>query len=167
MLIVWVGLVLLGWRRPFFYQRNRTITSWLQRNICRATMILNTHHHGPVQTTCRKSSTSSQHLIIVPYLILGHRVSISGTDAAEWDKNTWGPLEDLARNHPGAGVHFQGIYGISHSIHVFFTKQLVQNVRYTTERRMSGQRRPIGSKSCYPPTLGSPGLSQTWVLKGH
>ncbi|KAJ5374431.1 D-amino-acid oxidase [Penicillium concentricum] len=34
-------------------------------------------------------------------------VSISGTDAAEWDKNTWGPLEDLARNNPGAGVHFQ------------------------------------------------------------
>ncbi|KAJ5522617.1 hypothetical protein N7527_006732 [Penicillium freii] len=34
-------------------------------------------------------------------------VSISGTDAAEWDKNTWGPLEDLAINHPGAGVHFQ------------------------------------------------------------
>ena len=35
-------------------------------------------------------------------------VSISGTEAAEWDKNTWGPLEDLARNHPDAGVHFQG-----------------------------------------------------------
>jgi D-amino-acid oxidase len=35
-------------------------------------------------------------------------VSLSGTDAAEWDKNTWGPLENLARNHPGAGVHFQG-----------------------------------------------------------
>ena len=30
-----------------------------------------------------------------------------GTEAAEWDKNTWGPLEDLARNHPEAGVHFQ------------------------------------------------------------
>ncbi|KAK4865452.1 hypothetical protein LT330_009240 [Penicillium expansum] len=29
-------------------------------------------------------------------------VSISGTDTAEWDKNTWGPLEDLARNQPGA-----------------------------------------------------------------
>ncbi|CAI7672370.1 unnamed protein product [Penicillium viridicatum] len=24
------------------------------------------------------------------------------TDAAEWDKNTWGPLENLAINHPGA-----------------------------------------------------------------
>ncbi|KIV91649.1 hypothetical protein PV10_06165 [Exophiala mesophila] len=34
-------------------------------------------------------------------------VSIRGTAAAEWDKNTWGPLEDLAQNHPEAGVHFQ------------------------------------------------------------
>ncbi|KAI1612716.1 D-amino-acid oxidase [Exophiala viscosa] len=34
-------------------------------------------------------------------------VSVRGTEAAEWDKNTWGPLEDLARNHPDAGVHFQ------------------------------------------------------------
>ena len=32
-----------------------------------------------------------------------------GTKAAEWDKNTWGPLEDLAQNHPEAGVHFQGM----------------------------------------------------------
>lgn len=36
------------------------------------------------------------------------RVSSSGTEAAEWDKATWRPLEDLARNHPDAGVHFQG-----------------------------------------------------------
>ncbi|KAL1859236.1 D-amino acid oxidase [Paecilomyces lecythidis] len=34
-------------------------------------------------------------------------VSISGTKAAEWDKSTWGPLADLAANHPEAGVHFQ------------------------------------------------------------
>ncbi|RMJ29087.1 D-amino acid oxidase [Aspergillus sp. HF37] len=34
-------------------------------------------------------------------------VSPSGTEAAEWDKATWHPLEDLARNHPDAGVHFQ------------------------------------------------------------
>lgn len=39
----------------------------------------------------------------------GIRVSIRGTEAAEWDKNTWAPLEDLARNYPDAGVHFQGI----------------------------------------------------------
>lgn len=36
-------------------------------------------------------------------------VSVRGTPAAEWDKNTWGPLEELARNHPDAGVHFQGM----------------------------------------------------------
>lgn len=34
-------------------------------------------------------------------------VSVKGTQASEWDRNTWGPLEDLARNHPEAGVHFQ------------------------------------------------------------
>ncbi|KAF2688424.1 D-amino-acid oxidase [Lentithecium fluviatile CBS 122367] len=34
-------------------------------------------------------------------------VSVRGTTAAEYDKNTWAPLEDLARNHPEAGVHFQ------------------------------------------------------------
>lgn len=37
-----------------------------------------------------------------------YSVSVHDTEAAEWDKNTWGPLEDLARNHPEAGVHFQG-----------------------------------------------------------
>ncbi|CDM36778.1 FAD dependent oxidoreductase [Penicillium roqueforti FM164] len=29
-------------------------------------------------------------------------VSIRGTEAAEWEKATWAPLEDLARNHPEA-----------------------------------------------------------------
>lgn len=38
-----------------------------------------------------------------------YSVSTRGTEAAEWDRNTWAPLEDLARNHPEAGVHFQGI----------------------------------------------------------
>lgn len=33
--------------------------------------------------------------------------SVGGTRAAEWDKNTWAPFEDLARHHPEAGVHFQ------------------------------------------------------------
>ena len=35
-------------------------------------------------------------------------VSVKGTKASEWDRDTWRPLEDLARNHPEAGVHFQG-----------------------------------------------------------
>ncbi|KAF2435837.1 D-amino-acid oxidase [Tothia fuscella] len=34
-------------------------------------------------------------------------VSIRGTRAAEWDRNTWGPLQDLAANYPEAGIHFQ------------------------------------------------------------
>jgi len=34
-------------------------------------------------------------------------VSVRGSQAAEWDKKTWAPLEDLAQNHPEAGVHFQ------------------------------------------------------------
>ncbi|KAL3448804.1 D-amino-acid oxidase [Aspergillus insuetus] len=34
-------------------------------------------------------------------------VSVSGTELAKWDKNRWGPLADLAANHPEAGVHFQ------------------------------------------------------------
>ena len=38
-----------------------------------------------------------------------HSVSVRGTEAAKWDKDTWGPLEDLAKNHPDAGVHFQGM----------------------------------------------------------
>lgn len=36
-------------------------------------------------------------------------VSERGTPAAKWDKDTWAPLEDLARNKPEAGVHFQGL----------------------------------------------------------
>ncbi|KAH8431068.1 FAD-dependent oxidoreductase [Aspergillus melleus] len=34
-------------------------------------------------------------------------VSIRGTRASEWDGQTWIALEDLARNYPDAGVHFQ------------------------------------------------------------
>ncbi|KAL2826336.1 hypothetical protein BJY01DRAFT_256046 [Aspergillus pseudoustus] len=33
-------------------------------------------------------------------------VSIGGTEAAKWERDTWGPLEDLAAHHPEAGVHF-------------------------------------------------------------
>ncbi|KYK54287.1 D-amino-acid oxidase [Drechmeria coniospora] len=34
-------------------------------------------------------------------------VSLRGTAAADWDRNTWGPLQHLAQHHPEAGVHFQ------------------------------------------------------------
>lgn len=35
-------------------------------------------------------------------------VSKEDTEAAEWEKNTWPPLYRLAKEHPEAGVHFQG-----------------------------------------------------------
>lgn len=35
------------------------------------------------------------------------RVSLTDTAAAQWDRDTWPFLEDLARNRPEAGVHFQ------------------------------------------------------------
>jgi len=38
-----------------------------------------------------------------------YRVSNRGTDAAEWDKNTWYELYRLARDVPEAGIHVQGI----------------------------------------------------------
>ncbi|KAI9836602.1 MAG: hypothetical protein M1819_001234 [Sarea resinae] len=34
-------------------------------------------------------------------------VSLSGTDASEWDKNTWPELARLAKDVPEAGIHFQ------------------------------------------------------------
>jgi hypothetical protein len=40
-------------------------------------------------------------------------VSVRNTPAAEYDKNTWAPLADLAQNHPEAGVHFQGSFTLS------------------------------------------------------
>ena len=36
-------------------------------------------------------------------------VSSKGTPAADWDRNTWPELEKLARHHPEAGIHFQGM----------------------------------------------------------
>ena len=67
-------------------------------------MISSMLHLGLGQITCRKLlmlfSADLVSLTIV-------RVSVRGSEAAEWDKNTWPPFEDLARNHPEAGVHFQ------------------------------------------------------------
>ncbi|KAF5863015.1 hypothetical protein ETB97_010823 [Aspergillus alliaceus] len=34
-------------------------------------------------------------------------MSTRGTKTADWDRRTWIALEDLARNHPDAGIHFQ------------------------------------------------------------
>lgn len=35
-------------------------------------------------------------------------MSGKGTAAAEWERNTWPVLAALAKNHPEAGIHFQG-----------------------------------------------------------
>ncbi|GAM90460.1 hypothetical protein ANO11243_085040 [Dothideomycetidae sp. 11243] len=44
-------------------------------------------------------------------------VSLRGTAAADWDKRTWHPLELLARDHPEAGIHFQGMLTDECQIH--------------------------------------------------
>jgi hypothetical protein len=36
----------------------------------------------------------------------GYSVSAPGTPAEGWDRDTWPPFYDLAKNHPEAGVHF-------------------------------------------------------------
>jgi len=41
-------------------------------------------------------------------------VSIKGTPAAERDKKTWPVLEELAQNHPEAGIHFQSMFPLLH-----------------------------------------------------
>jgi hypothetical protein len=67
---------------------------------------------GPGRTTCRKLNWPIVEPFLTKLLTLDDSsVSIRGTEAAEWDRNTWAPLEDLARNHPEAGVHFQGMTG--------------------------------------------------------
>ncbi len=43
-------------------------------------------------------------------------ISAEGTAAAKHDRETWPELEKLARLHPEAGVHFQGIFNIQHAI---------------------------------------------------
>lgn len=74
---------------------------------------------GPERTTCRKLSWRTVKHFSMKLLTLdvASSVSIRGTEAAEWDKNTWAPLEDLAQNHPEAGVHFQGMPGLCYLIH--------------------------------------------------
>ena len=61
-------------------------------------------HLGRALTTCARLSTlyTSNDTLMV-----NAAVSIKGTPAAEWDRNTWPVLDELARNHPEAGIHFQ------------------------------------------------------------
>lgn len=41
-------------------------------------------------------------------ILLVHRVSAEGSAGARRETNTWPVLEELARNHPEVGIHFQG-----------------------------------------------------------
>lgn len=34
-------------------------------------------------------------------------MTVAGERANLWERDTWPVLEDLARNHPEAGIHFQ------------------------------------------------------------
>jgi hypothetical protein len=71
-------------------------------------MTSNMPHHGLVPTTCRESDYNI-YIFNNRGLTRGMaRVSMSGTQAAEWDKKTWTRLLDLALNRPESGIHIQG-----------------------------------------------------------
>ena len=75
-------------------------------------MTLNMRRHGLVPTTCRMYNNnpgSCNESFDCSLTYSCHSVSVNGTEAAKWDADTWGPLADLAKNHPEAGVHFQGM----------------------------------------------------------
>ncbi|KAI4272835.1 MAG: hypothetical protein LQ337_005024 [Flavoplaca oasis] len=58
-------------------------------------------------------------------------ISEAGTEAAEWDQNTWPELEDLAKHHPEAGVHFQdtAIYNRSKDVDSSLGKYLAEKLK--------------------------------------
>jgi hypothetical protein len=60
---------------------------------------------GQVPITCRQSEQASEPE--ETFVEIVYSVSVRGSPAAERDRNTWPALENLARNHPEAGVHFQ------------------------------------------------------------
>lgn len=63
-------------------------------------------------------------------------VSARGTTAAQWDKDTWAPLADLAQNHPDAGVHFQGtIADIKIFLSGLIALTIVKSARITTAKK--------------------------------
>jgi hypothetical protein len=59
---------------------------------------------GQEPTTCARLSFQQ---VGNDTLTANTAVSIKGSPAAEWDRNTWPVLDDLARNHPESGIHFQ------------------------------------------------------------
>ena len=129
--------------------------SSLQRSICPVIMISNMLHPGLERTTCRKWHCLTLKPFSTHGQVLSHSsVSICGTEAAEWDKNTWTRLEDLARNHPEAGVHFQGIvYSKSHRLLLDLLTRL-QNARYIIALKTLIPQRQPGSLNYYPRIRG-------------
>jgi hypothetical protein len=77
----------------------------LPQSTCLEIMISSTLHHGLGPTICRKCIAFQ--FGELTWLMPRRRVSARGTEAQDWDRNTWPPLFDLAKNYPEAGVHFQ------------------------------------------------------------
>lgn len=74
------------------------------------------------------------------------RVSRKGTEAAEWDKNTWPELKELATKHPESGVHFQSMVYPS-TYRLITLANVWQALRCTTARKMPKARRGHGSQN--------------------
>ncbi|KAL8733408.1 MAG: hypothetical protein Q9181_003593 [Wetmoreana brouardii] len=58
-------------------------------------------------------------------------ISEAGTEAAEWDRNTWPELQKLASDYPEAGVHFQdtAIYNRTKDLETTTGKYLVEKLK--------------------------------------
>ena len=53
------------------------------------------------------------------------RVSKANTPAAQWDRDTFPYLYDLAKNHPEAGVHFLSMAAVLSSVYYILSPVLV------------------------------------------
>lgn len=66
------------------------------------------------------------------------RVSVRGTQAAEWDKRTWAPLLSLALNRPESGVHIQGPQGFVQIFYVGWTADSVKECEIYSRAKDKG-----------------------------
>lgn len=102
-------LELLGSRRRTSCRNDLSTASLSLRSTCQVTTISSTPRHGQVQTICRTTHSHPQTQVGTASVTSSdYSVSMRETKAADWDKQTWPFLADLAQNHPEAGVHFQG-----------------------------------------------------------
>lgn len=73
-------------------------------------MTLNTARHGLEPITCRRFCSLGFPMTCRYFfseLTNGSRVGVQGSAHAEYEKKTWPVLQELAQNHPEAGIHFQ------------------------------------------------------------